>query len=540
MLDTYSARRTLSLLAGLAALFILARFLDLGSAPFINDEPQLQLMLDRHFAEHTFPRHGLAGTRGVLYGPTALWLYAPLRLLTDDVAWIAAYHVLLHCVGLVLVFFAIWTSVGLETALWTLLLMASSPYLFFYARLCWDNTFLIPLTALTLFCIARLERDATRLGAWFGLGLAAALVFNLHLMALPVIAAAALVALPIAWRNRRALRTLIGLLVATATFALTVAPYLKVVWSSLRQQSQAGFTREALSHALPDTLLGTGTYLSAAGMDYFMTDAMSSIMGRLGLLASGPYLAWIVRIVAWAWLGLTLLRGSVLVRGSAREHSFKQLLTARFGPGAFPAVAQFGCAYFVIFALYYYLVHPYPFHPHYFMTTFWLLPFFAAWSATDTAHCAKAKANSAADTTKPQARADGAGPARVLTYGLKGVLALLALCNFAFVAVAHDEIRKGHGTRELHHSSTRAEVQEATRQICELARQHQRTLVSAELNADGVLETPFVWFSSHLPECAGVSVDFGPTVRPSEALAVQISYRRRNPRDASLKVRVRQ
>src|ERR1035437_543252 len=76
----------------LAILLYAIRFLYLDQTPFISDEPQLQMMLDQHLKEGSLPTHGLLGTRGVVYGPVALWFYAPVRLLTDEVSFIAAWH----------------------------------------------------------------------------------------------------------------------------------------------------------------------------------------------------------------------------------------------------------------------------------------------------------------------------------------------------------------------------------------------------------------------------------------------------------------
>ncbi len=506
------ARAKLLVLGGAAAFLILLRFADLSSAPFINDEPKLQLMLDQHLAARTLPRHGLEGTRGVAYGPTALWIYMPLRLLTDDVGWIIALHVCLHCLGLVLVFLAIRSSVGLETALWSTLLIASSPYLFFYARLAWDNTFLIPLTALTLFCLARLERGAGRVGTWAGLGLASGLVFNLHLMALPVIAAAALVVLPLAWRDRRSLRVRIGVVAAVAALALTIAPYLWVVGPSLHQGSQTQITGEAIAHAVPETLLGTGMYVSAAGMEYFLNGLMDSIAAHLRSLTLGIALAWVVRAVAWSWLGLSCF---FACRAWAR--------TRGIDTRALPIVAQFGVVYFVILLLYYYAVRPYPFHPHYFMSSFWLVPFFATWFATTGAARLTSRVRYA----------------RLLSYGVLGSIALIVISNVGFVFEAHRAIARRHGTRDVHYSSTRGELQNAMQRICELARARGRTHVVIDLNSvEGVLSSPFDWFSAHLPQCSGIAVDYrDPELQPPpEALAVRVSYANTRARDARLRV----
>ena len=155
------------------------------------------MLVDQHLSHHSLPTHALRGTKGVVYGPTALWLYLPVRLFTDSVPWIVGYHALLQCLGFLLLFLTLRSLFALRVALWTLGLVVASPYLFFYARLPWDNTFLVLLVPLILLWLARLGKQVSRIGSWVGLGFTCGLVFNLHLMALPVILAAWGVALPL-------------------------------------------------------------------------------------------------------------------------------------------------------------------------------------------------------------------------------------------------------------------------------------------------------------------------------------------------------
>ena len=114
------------LLLLLAVLFFLLRFLYLSQVPFINDEPALQLLLEKHMASGTLPVLGLAGSVGLRYGPSALWLYWPIRLFTHDVNFLTAAYCCYFGIGFALLFLAIKRSLGGRVAAWTLLFASSS------------------------------------------------------------------------------------------------------------------------------------------------------------------------------------------------------------------------------------------------------------------------------------------------------------------------------------------------------------------------------------------------------------------------------
>ncbi|HXX65795.1 MAG TPA: hypothetical protein VEK07_01355 [Polyangiaceae bacterium] len=480
----------------------LLRLLDLRTAPFINDEPALQLMIDQHRAAHTVPTHGLEGTRGVVYGPTALWLYMPVRFLTDSVTAITGAHALAHCAGLILVFLAVERSAGLVAALWTWLLLGASPYLFFYSRLPWDNTFLIPLGGLVLFLLSRLESEPGRAGVWVGLGVACGLIFDLHLMALPEIAAVGVTAAPIAWRSRRSRSALAGMVVGVLAAGGVVAPYLGDVAGTLLRGSHFTFTTEGLTDTVPETLQAMRRYLSADGMDYFLDRTNEPVRAALGPLVWGSPLGW---VVAFAGLGCLVAATSTLLHRMARP---------RPGGTTTPIVARFGIAFFWLFLLYYFGVRPSPFHPHYVIATFWILPFFAAWSLQ---HLPR--------------------PGRMC---LQGVIGLLAACDLAFVVVAHAQISRNHGTRGFHYSSIPEEVSAATGTICRTARAAGRSVAIVDLRrVPGVLPPPFQWFDRHLSDCAGVDLVFSAFARRPSDPAFGVFYGDASAYDARLHVLAR-
>ena len=487
----------LLLLATLIGVLALLRFWDLPSAPFISDEPIFQMMVDQHLSQHTLPRHALVGNKGVVYGPTALWLYMPIRLFTDSVPLIVAFHALFQCLGFLLLFLAIRSSVSRKVALWTLVLVVASPYLFFYARLPWDNTFFVFLVPLVLFFLTRIEDRSARIGSWIGLGFACGLVFNLHLMALPVVLAAWAVVLPHVWRGRRAWRVWVGFSAAGLTMLGTMAPYLYELLRSGLHGSQMTLTTEGLTHALPKTFLGTGTYLSSQGMNYFLDQTMSLVQRSLGPLLWASALAWVVRLLGWGALAWTLLR---LFASLARRRSKDPM----------PIVVRYGVTFFVFLLVYYYLVRPYPFHPHYFMSAFWLVPFFAAWSMLQFP--------------------------RPLRRGLQVVTLALVAANITFVITAHAQIVRHGGTRGMHYGSIPSEIRRCTLEICQRARREGKAYVAIDLTQGPTFQDEsFKWYAAHLPECSGIGFAFSASLdrQPENRFKVIVRYRSPAP-DARL------
>ena len=279
-----------------------------------------------------------------------------------------------------------------------------------------------------------------------------------------------------------------------------MAPYLREVAGELMHRSPIELTKPGLTHALLQTFLGTGTFLSADGMEYFLDQTMVPVRASLGPLRWADSLAWVVRAVGWGALALLLGR---LLR-SLLKRKGDQTMRA-------PVVIQYGVAYFVFLLVFYCAVRPYPFHPHYFMGCFWILPFFAAWSL---------------------ARLPGP-----LRRGIQAMMIVLVAANVAFVVMAHAQIVRNHGARGIHYSSIPSEVQEQAREICQRARQDGKTRAAIDLSqVPAVQDRQFEWFGLHLRECSGIAFVF-PSPRDTRSegnLMVTVRYRSPSPYDARL------
>ena len=495
--DGKSPFREGRILLVLAVVLYALRFLRLGDTPFINDEPQLQLALDRHLAEGRLPTHGLQGTRSVVYGPMALWAYMPVRLLTDDVALLAAWHAAIFAAGVALLYLAVRRSCGSIAAGWTVALAASSPYLFMYARLCWDNTFLVFTVGLLGFFAARLDAIARHgVVTPIGLGLAAGLAFDTHLMSLPAIGAAAfLLGVALAREGSWPLAVRASAFFVLAFTAVTVV-YLVEVLPTLLGSGEFRFTASGL-RVVPTAALGTMRYLSAAGFEYFFDAPFEAFTGSY-LAAPVRWLirydvSWVLRAAGWVLLLLVLVR------------------PRRFAGQ--PVMLQLAAVTVVAMLFYYYGVRPDLGHPHYFMAVWWLGFVLAAMAI---------------------ARAG-----RRLGLLLRVAAGLTLLVNVVFVLQTGGRLAEERGTRGIHHGSAHGEIRRATAEICAALQDTAARRAAVDLSAvPGVMPPSVQYFFSRLEACRGKALVWQSAAADSGVMRAALVYGTRSPGDASLLVRL--
>jgi hypothetical protein len=475
MLTIFNPEGRTRILFAFAAILCLLRLVDLNSAPFLNDEAQLQLLVDQHLRNHTVPLVGLMGTHAIHYGPAALWLYLPIRLVTDQVNTIIACYAAVLIAGHWLLVAAVWKSAGKEVSAWVAAFIAASPYLVFYSRLPWDNTFLIPLTALLCFSVVWIDRG---LGVipWLLLGFAGGLIVDLHLMALPVLLAALLTLLPTlvgrVGRPETRRSVIRGAAIGGTMFLALVIPYFSQVWSELSSGHQFDPT---LPH------IGTGwefapRYFSWTGMGYFLEgpgNFRAMVFGG-GLLGKLFYVdpSYVLRIAAWVLLPLT---GWRMIR---RWNSV-------------PAIQRMAFFCFALLLVYYGGLDMNMRHPHYFLPIWWVMIFFGAVSLTETRAVARVVLASAA----------------VLTLAM----------NLVFIIAAHAWIAGNHGTRGQHYGSVHAELEHAVSGICsDIAARRgpeadpvNRAPVPLSIRVSeetAVFPLPIAYYVNHEPACLGVAV----------------------------------
>jgi len=471
----------------LAVALILWRFLAPGLAPYIRDEPILQTILDEEFfGEHRLPLLGLLGSYGLRYGPTAMWFYLPLRLLTADVRAIVFYHALSFLAAFGILYFALKRTAGEKVAAWALLFAASSPILFFYSRQAWDNTLFTLLTALLLYCLVSLEAKQTTAG-FIRLGLLCGLALNTHLIAIPVVAAALVCAAPLAWSaNRRNAARLAVCTAAPILFLLVIyAVGLALFWKkwqvdfSQNVHPPAGQLIPTITKSIP----GIMQFFTPQGAAFFFDESLPGI--PLGWLAAGAGL-WISAILGWGSVGVM-----------AKDFHWKSA----------PIATRFALLSLAFGLFFYAAVRPDPVHPHYF-TPYWWIGFYAA----------------ATLLVRLPARWRPAASAAAL---------LLVMGNAAFIGSALGFLAQNEGTRGIHLSTSLEETERVTEELCAAMTEGSGVL---HLEATpGLASAPFVYFAHHLEACRGKQLFFFPQMSPVIAMKhYEIRYGSASPFDASL------
>ncbi|MGD8370855.1 MAG: hypothetical protein PVG64_00225 [Syntrophobacterales bacterium] len=289
-----------SALVGLIILLIAfgsLRLLWPGDVPFIDDEPRLlEMALQANETGESLP-YGLKGTRNIRYGPFPVWIYRIMLMLTHDLVIIVILRVLL--VTAITSISIVWLSMTCRY-LWPLAGAAAllSPYLWFYSRSLWDNSFCIPLTALAFAAYLAFCRRKQ----WWTLAitfLCLTLLFLTHLMTLAVV-------VPILFhflffhRSWWKARWWIVLLFAGGGILLAW-PYLVYLSNASPSGSPPGLGIKSWSFSL----LG-GRLFSMYGLDYFLgtswanspqmpafVNVMVQILGRFTGIA-----------IIFTWLGV--------------------------------------------------------------------------------------------------------------------------------------------------------------------------------------------------------------------------------------------
>ena len=296
------------------------RFLDRDLVPYVLDEPQLQDAAQADAQAGQWASISvLHGTQGKRYGPAPLWFYTAVHRLAGPLPErsILATTLLLTLAQLGLAL-AVARALGGGAVLFSTLaaLLASSPYLFFWARTGWDNPLLGALSALAVAVrlwdglSARLE--GALLGLLLGLGL------STHLMAIPFSLAVVAVLLLEGRRRRASFRALAVLLGVALAVNL---PYLLALKAEPPSPAPAwqqwGGPLAALGR-VGVQLLEPARVVTTAGVEGFFDGAFPAFRQSLGawhfLLGMGPTLSVLLALLALLGLLAALWSGNVRAR----------------------------------------------------------------------------------------------------------------------------------------------------------------------------------------------------------------------------------
>lgn len=263
-----------------------------GDIPFINDEPILISRAVTANHEGRLVQAGLLGTWGFTYGPAPTWIYQALVAITHDLVLVAVLHAALMA-GLAGVAFW-WLKRSLGLWAWFAPVPLLSPYFWFYARVLWDNPFLLPLGAIAIAGYAAHLSSGSAAG--FRVALAGLIVMPLvHLMSLALVVPLAAHLLVV---RGRSLWTYRFSVVSIMTVAGVLAwPY----WMALAASRSPGSTNSRSQGWLFP--FSGGRLLSARGIDYFygpgpVQGAVPAMAATVSWLAYGLVLGGMV-VATW-------------------------------------------------------------------------------------------------------------------------------------------------------------------------------------------------------------------------------------------------
>jgi hypothetical protein len=452
------------LMAALALACLWVRLAYPSWIPFIADEPLFQMILDDHIRAGTFPLVSMRGSSIPLaYGAGAMWIYGLLRIFFSSIEALAFFHGLVYSLGLLSIAFVLKGRVANGLVLLITWLALSSPMLFFFSRLLWDNTFFVPLSGLLLIFLDHIDRrNPGSVGAWIGLGVVAGYMLNIHLMVAPILLAAGLTSLILLKRSglpRRRMCALAGL--ALLVFVVMVAPYL---WEAVRLYFSEGVAEKSGKR----TFWGDGRnlwWLVQRSFVYLSFWKANDLYGPvfsdfrhfsgpvLGALFSKDVLGWFPKILA---LGYVLSLPVKIWRG-AKLDSVQWMLLLSF-------VAAVFC--FNLLNI--------PTEAHYFHGMWWL-GFLALALGLEGL---KGKARQA----------------------FTALVFVCALLNTAYVLESARFVYVNEGMRNMTYATTMREIRATLGDLCS-----RESGTEARIYLDGVmlLKHPVRYFNRHLPVCEG-------------------------------------
>jgi len=273
-----------------------------ADAPWINDEPTLFAQAWNVVHTMEMPTHGLIGNVGLPYGPVPVLIYSVALVFT-------------HNLVLLVLLRALFFSLAIGLSVWLLARMCPklsppvgalallSPYYWFYSRALWDNSFLIPFSALTLVTYISFCRTQAVWKLWL-VALGMVLMLQTHLMCLPLLAS---ITGHFLWQYKSwALKHARHGLLIVITGSLACLPYIVDVAHHLADTKAAATDWQVAPWFF--ALLGGKTF-SAIGLDYFFGENWQSHSGfplllliLTGVSALGFVAFWIGLGEAWRFL----------------------------------------------------------------------------------------------------------------------------------------------------------------------------------------------------------------------------------------------
>ena len=448
---------------GFGSLLLALRFFHLGNAPFVLDEPKFQMIIDEHLKAGTFPTHALAGAMNFPYGPMALWMYFIPRMISDHPVAVIAFQGLCVSLGIILLGLAIRRAHGGVAASWTFLLAASSPYLFFYSRHAWDNTFQILFSALGIYGVSRLKSRPVLWAAVVSIGCGS--LINTHLMSLPTVIALGLASVITAKRagEKRWALFSISLLLPALVICFPYFRFLVLEHGSSPHRDRIAMSFLDSIASLAVHLLQTFSYLSQWGFKYFADGSLAVLAA-----ANSAPVALFARVEPWAWI----LRGVGIF---SLGYSIRDLKRTRNPVVFVSVVSTLGLLFLIEFERLGFSPPQFFTHPHYFMGV-WFVPFFFTGTAISNTRGLWAKL-------------------------IRAAAVLTVASNFAFVLAADRLVTRFGGTRGIHYSASVTNLEQVTNELCRTLNASVLGGSVIDIQTTSLFPEPLVYFTRHLELC---------------------------------------
>jgi hypothetical protein len=274
-----------------------------GDVSFINDEPQLIAKAISANRDGQLASFGLLGTYSFVYGPAPTWVYQALVAISHDLVVVVVLHALLLSVATAAAMW--WLARSLRLWLWFAPVPLLSPYFWFYARVLWDNPFLIPLGALAVAGYAAHLESGSAAGLRASVA-ALVMIPLVHLMGIALVVPLAAHMLLVRWRALWAHKFSVGA-IAAATLVLA-RPYWTYLAAPHPSPAAGSSVLGWLFPLAGARLLGASelTYLFGPGpVDGVIFSAAATLSGLAylmvwsGLAVAVFYVARAVRQGAW-------------------------------------------------------------------------------------------------------------------------------------------------------------------------------------------------------------------------------------------------
>jgi hypothetical protein len=261
-----------------------------------NDDPALLSQAWNVVHKLEWPSHGLSGgSLGLTHGPVSILIYALALLFTDNLVLVVFLRALffMFAIGL-----AVWWLARmcpkLSPPVGALALL--SPYYWIYSRGLWDNSFLIPFSALTLVTyISFCRTPAVWRLCLVGVGMV--LMLQTHLSCLPLLAS---ISAHFLWHHRSwAVKHAGHCLLIVILGSLACLPYILYLARHPGGTNLPAADWETGPWVFP--LMG-GRIFSAVGFDYFLGENWQSY-------SRFPHLLWMLTGLSalgliGVWIGL--------------------------------------------------------------------------------------------------------------------------------------------------------------------------------------------------------------------------------------------